>query len=186
MAEMEDELQISARPFHLHEIKSMRDMNPSDIETLVSIRGMIIRNTSIIPDIQIAYFRCMLCHFETTVEINMGRIAEPTKCGNESCQGVNTMEIIHNRCTFTDKQLVKVQETPESIPDGDTPQTIDVYVFESLVDLCKPGDRVEITGVYRAVKLNQFFSFFCAREVVFFDVFFFGFQNQSIASKNKN
>ena len=66
------------------------------------------------------------------------------------------MELIHNRCTFKDKQLIKVQESPESIPDGETPQTIDVYVYDQLVDFVKPGDRVEVTGVYRAsaIRLN--------------------------------
>ena len=54
-----------------------------------------------------------------------------------------------------DKQLVKVQETPECIPEGETPQTIDVYVYESLVDICKPGDRVTVTGIYRAVCSNH-------------------------------
>ncbi len=41
-------------------------------------------------------------------------------------------------------QVVRVQEAPEHMPDGDTPHTIDVYCFESLVDVAKPGDRVEV------------------------------------------
>ena len=65
------------------------------------------------------------------------------------------MELIHNRCAFKDKQLIKVQESPESIPDGETPQTIDVYVYDMLVDFVKPGDRVEVTGVYRASAIRS-------------------------------
>ena len=52
------------------------------------------------------------------------------------------MEVIHNRGNYIDKQLVKVQEIP---------QTIDVYVYASLVDIGKPGDLVTVTGIYRAV-----------------------------------
>ena len=61
------------------------------------------------------------------------------------------MEIVHNRCEFADKQLLRVQEAPESIPDGETPQTIDIFAFDDLVDVARPGDRVVITGIYRAV-----------------------------------
>jgi len=46
---------------------------------------------------------------------------------------------------------VKVQETPESVPEGETPQTIHLCAYEDLVDHVRPGDRVEITGIYRAM-----------------------------------
>jgi DNA replication licensing factor MCM4 len=51
---------------------------------------------------------------------------------------------------------VKVQETPESVPEGETPQTIHLCAYEDLVDDVKPGDRVEITGIYKAmgVRIN--------------------------------
>jgi len=155
---VEGDKDVWVRPFNLlpTHIVSMRNMNPVNIDELVSIRGMIIRSTSIIPDIQTAFFRCSVCRNEVEVPIDMGRIAQPTKCDNPPCQSQHTMELIHNRCAFKDKQLVKVQESPENIPDGETPQTIDVYVYDQLVDFVKPGDRVEITGVYRAsaIRLN--------------------------------
>ena len=60
------------------------------------------------------------------------------------------MKIIHNRCQFENKQSVKLQETPDSIPEGETPHTINLCGYGSLVDTVKPGDRVEVTGIYRA------------------------------------
>jgi len=52
---------------------------------------------------------------------------------------------------------VKVQETPESVPEGETPQTIHLCAYEDLVDHVRPGDRVEITGIYKAmgVRVNS-------------------------------
>ena len=43
------------------------------------------------------------------------------------------------------------QESPESIPEGETPHTVDVCAWDTLVDAVRPGDRVQITGIYRAV-----------------------------------
>jgi DNA replication licensing factor MCM4 len=58
---------------------------------------------------------------------------------------------VHACVPFSRSQVVRVQEAPEHMPDGDTPHTIDVYFFDSLVDVAKPGDRVAITGIYRGV-----------------------------------
>ena len=33
------------------------------------------------------------------------------------------MQIVHNRSKFSDKQIVRIQEAPEHIPEGETPQT---------------------------------------------------------------
>jgi len=147
---MDDDVRISTRPFNLKEHVAMRCLNPEHIDTLVAMRGMVIRSTSVIPDLQDAFFRCCMCGQEAKVQIIRGRVEEPNKCPNQHCQSVYSMKLVHNRSTFFDKQLVKIQETPEAIPDGETPHTIDVYMFDSLVDICKPGDRVEVTGIYRA------------------------------------
>ena len=40
------------------------------------------------------------------------------------------------------------------MPAGETPCTIALYVRDDLVDSVQPGDRVEITGIYRAVPLR--------------------------------
>jgi DNA replication licensing factor MCM4 len=58
---------------------------------------------------------------------------------------------------FSDKQHVKVQETPESVPEGETPQTIHLCAYEDQVDAVRPGDRIEITGIYKAmgIRVNQ-------------------------------
>jgi DNA replication licensing factor MCM4 len=81
--------------------------------------------------------------------IDRGRIDEPSVC--PQCQTKSAMELIHNRCLFADKQVVKLQETPESVEEGETPHTVSVFAFDSLVDVCRPGDRVEVTGIYRAI-----------------------------------
>ncbi len=81
--------------------------------------------------------------------MDRGRIDEPSHC--EACQQKHTLALVHNRCMFTDKQMVKLQETPESIPEGETPATVTLFAFDDLVDVTKPGDKVEVTGIFRAV-----------------------------------
>lgn len=40
------------------------------------------------------------------------------------------------------------------MPAGETPCTIALYVRDDLVDSVQPGDRVQITGIYRAIPLR--------------------------------
>lgn len=44
--------------------------------------------------------------------------------------------------------MLKLQETNESTPTGETPRTYKLIVERYLVDQLVPGNRVEITGIY--------------------------------------
>lgn len=143
---------IQVRLFNLRTIKHMRGLDPQDIDQLVTIRGMVTRVSEVIPDIKVGFFRCIICHATLQVPIENGRIDEPSRCTN--CGSERSMMLVHNRCTFADKQLVKLQETPETIPEGETPHTVNLCCFDSLVDTVKPGDRVDVTGIYRAVPVR--------------------------------
>lgn len=39
-----------ARPFNLEKSVNMRDLNPADIDKVISVKGLVIRVTPIIPD----------------------------------------------------------------------------------------------------------------------------------------
>jgi DNA replication licensing factor MCM4 len=140
---------VRTRVFNLRDPKRMRQLDPVDIDTLISIRGMVTRTSEIIPDMRRGHFRCAACGFSLDVEVDNGRLEEPPVC--EGCNVRHSLYLVHNRCLFFDKQMVKLQETPESIPEGETPMTIVLYAFEDLVDAVVPGDRVQVTGVFRAV-----------------------------------
>lgn len=56
---------------------------------------------------------------------------------------------------FNDKQMLKLQETPDTIPEGETPQTLIIYCYDDLVDYVRPGDRVTVTGIYKAVAVRS-------------------------------
>lgn len=81
--------------------------------------------------------------------IERGVIEEPSACAN--CKATGAMELIHNRCSFADKQLIRLQENPDEIPEGETPFSVSLFTYDALVDSVRPGDRVEITGIYKAI-----------------------------------
>lgn len=130
--------------------KVMRNMNPTDIEKLVSVQGIVIRCSDLVPDMNTGTFRCTTdgCKHEVKVKLSHWTIEEPTRC--ENCGASHSFQIMHNDCAFSDRQILKLQEKPELIPEGETPQSISICCFDDLVDSVRPGDRVEITGIYKA------------------------------------
>ena len=91
----------------------------------------------------LAFFKCNVCHATQLVEIERGTINEPTACTN--CNTQQSMALIHNRSQFTDKQMIKMQESPDDMPAGQTPHTVILYAYGDLVDSIQPGDRWDIT-----------------------------------------
>ncbi|KAL9621867.1 MAG: hypothetical protein Q9160_003688 [Pyrenula sp. 1 TL-2023] len=143
-------------PFGLESSINMRELDPADMDKLISIKGLVIRTTPVIPDMKEAFFKCTVCNHTVKVDIDRGKIAEPTQCPREACKSKDSMSIIHNRCTFADKQVIKLQETPDNVPDGQTPHSVSLCAYDELVDTCKAGDRIEVTGIFRCnpVRIN--------------------------------
>ncbi|GJJ14685.1 hypothetical protein Clacol_008952 [Clathrus columnatus] len=127
---------------------NMRDLNPSDTDKLVTIKGLVIRATPIIPDMKTGGVR------HNKLDIDRGRIAEPQRCPRDLCRSEGTMNLIHNRCEFSDRQIIRLQETPDSVPDGQTPHTVSLCVYDELVDVTKPGDRLTVTGIFRSIPVR--------------------------------
>jgi DNA replication licensing factor MCM4 len=147
------EEQVKVRPFRLLAKRSMRDLNPADVGSLVAIQGMVTRCSQCVPDLRRAFYVCSQCMKTVSVDIDRGFIHEPAQC--PGCMTRGTLAIEYNRCLFADRQVVKLQETPDAIPEGETPQTVTLNVYQELLDAAKPGDRVIVTGIFRASSVRQ-------------------------------
>lgn len=123
---------VQVRPYHLRNLSHMRSLDPQSIDTLLSIRGMVVRTSPIIPDLKVAFFQCTICGSTEQITIDRGRITEPTQC--PTCHVKHGYSMVHNRCYFSDKQMVRVQETPDEVPAGETPASIVIFAYDDLVD----------------------------------------------------
>ena len=55
---------------------------------------------------------CEKCGHEEMAVSQLGHLEEPLTCGNQLCRERWTMKMVHNRSTFHNKQIVKMQVRP--------------------------------------------------------------------------
>ena len=66
------------------------------------------------------------------------------------CQSNGPYRLESDECQYRNYQRITVQESPGSVPPGRVPRQKEVILTNDLVDSSRPGDSVEITGIYKS------------------------------------
>jgi len=63
--------------FKRDHVKRMRDLGTRDVQTLVAIRGLVLRTSEVQPEMAQGYFECNICQKSVTRDLVYGKISEP-------------------------------------------------------------------------------------------------------------
>jgi replicative DNA helicase Mcm len=126
--------------------KGLREINADLINKLVSISGMVVRSSEVKPLAKKVAYKCTNCNTVTEAQLKGLVMKKPIKC--PACSE-KELEMDPESSLFIDFQLVRLQELPEDLPAGQLPHYIEVTVMSDLVDQCRPGDRIILTGIIR-------------------------------------
>lgn len=132
-----------------------RTITADQLSTMVSVEGIVTRASLVRPKVirsvhyaeKTARFYAKNYHDNTT---SFDAISTPAVYPVEDPDG-NKLTPEYGFSTYRDYQKISVQEMPEIAPAGQLPRSVDIILDDDLVDLTKPGDRVQIVGVYRAL-----------------------------------
>lgn len=131
-----------------YEIRNIRSQN---VGKLISVSGIIRKNTEVLPRLQIAAFVCSACGEINNVPQDRGRLDEPSKCQHCDTEKPKArFKLDTSESEFVDVQKIEIQENPETLDGGAQPQRITVILEDDITGRIFPGDRVTIYGVLKA------------------------------------
>ena len=144
--------------------RNLRELNSNDVGKLISISGIIVSTSSPSIKSSLMMLNCKSCGHIKSIQVKPGfsGITIPRQCennkintsSNEKCP-LDSYVIDSENTKYIDQQILKIQETPESIPTGEIPRSFLLYCDRSLVNKASPGNRVFISGVYTANEQSQ-------------------------------
>ncbi len=129
------------------ESPEIRDIRARHMNKLVQVRGIVRKATDVRPKIEEAAFECQLCGTLNRVPQSTGDFQEPHEC--QGCERQGPFRVNFDQSEFVDAQKLRIQESPEGLRGGETPQAIDVHVEDDITGEVTPGDHVSATGVLR-------------------------------------
>lgn len=134
---------------------SPRTINSSYISKMVSMEGIVTKASLVKPKIvkSVHYNDAKKFFFSRSYRdqtTSFNPVSTPPIYPTEDAEG-NKLETEYGLSTYRDHQVVTIQELPELAPPGQLPRSLDVILDDDLADICKPGDRIQVIGVYRSL-----------------------------------
>ncbi|KAJ3288170.1 MCM DNA helicase complex subunit, partial [Borealophlyctis nickersoniae] len=140
--------EIHVRITDLPAISTLRDLRQGDLNRLVRVTGVVTRRTGVFPQLKYVKYDCVKCgamlgpyYQDATNEIRLRNCP--------SCQSKGPFNINSEQTVYRNYQRLTLQETPGSVPAGRLPRHKDVICLWDLVDFARPGEEIEVTGIYR-------------------------------------
>ncbi|KAG8526684.1 MCM DNA helicase complex subunit [Bacidia gigantensis] len=137
-------VRISDLPVHY----TLRQLRQTHLNCLVRVTGVVTRRTGVFPQLKYVRFDCTKCGVtlgpfqqESNVEVKI------SYCQN--CQSRGPFTLNSERTIYRNYQKLTLQESPGTVPAGRLPRHREVILLWDLIDSAKPGEEIEVTGIYR-------------------------------------
>ncbi|RCK62790.1 DNA replication licensing factor MCM2 [Candida viswanathii] len=127
---------------------NLRDLRESNLNQLVKVSGVVTRRTGVFPQLKYIKFDCLKCGVvlgpyvqDSNTEVRI------SFCTN--CQSRGPFKMNSEKTLYRNYQRITLQEAPGTVPAGRLPRHREVILLSDLVDVAKPGEDIEVTGVYK-------------------------------------
>lgn len=138
---------------------SIRHLDSEHISKIVRVSGIIISSSVLSSRATEVQIICRNCKhtMKLNVSAGFGNLNLPKKCqGSHNFDDNSTQAkcpaepyvVVHDKSTFIDQQVLKLQESPDMVPVGEMPRNILLQADRYLTNQVVPGTRVTIIGIY--------------------------------------
>ena len=130
----------------------LRDLRQSDLNHMIRVIGVVTRRTSVFPQIKAYAYDCVECGQLIGPFRGVNLTVRPSNCS--SCQSNGPFKINNQKSEYGNYQKITLQESPGSVPAGRVPRYKDVILLGDLIDVARPGEEVEVIGIYTTQQTN--------------------------------
>lgn len=137
-------VRISDLPVHY----TLRQLRQTHLNCLVRVTGVVTRRSGVFPQLKYVKFDCSKCGVtlgpfqqESNVEVKI------SYCQN--CQSRGPFTLNSEKTIYRNYQKLTLQESPGTVPAGRLPRHREVILLWDSIDSAKPGEEIEVTGIYR-------------------------------------
>jgi len=134
------------------DIRSIR-VHDNHVGRMIAVSGIIRKATDVRPKITEAAFECQRCGTMTYIPQSDGGFQEPHEC--QGCERQGPFRVNYDQSEFVDSQKLRVQESPEGLRGGETPQSIDIDIEDDITGKVTAGDHVTVTGVLHIDQVTE-------------------------------
>ncbi|XP_032892873.1 DNA replication licensing factor MCM2 [Amblyraja radiata] len=136
-------VRISSLPL-VEELRSLRQLH---LNQLIRTSGVVTSCTGVLPQLSMVKYNCNKCNFILGPFFqSQNQEVKPGSC--PECQSMGPFEINMEETLYQNYQRITIQESPGKVAAGRLPRSKDAILLADLVDSCKPGDEIELTGIY--------------------------------------
>ncbi|TVU19721.1 hypothetical protein EJB05_35890, partial [Eragrostis curvula] len=179
MYPLDDKIKINIRLYNYSEKTiALKELKSAYIKKIVTVRGTVLKVSTVKPLVVKLKFRCMKCDSEITRQFCDGKFSPPMSCGILGCKSRtfspdrSTAELIDFQkirqvvsnissvfsshgakiCAFlTLSSRIQELANADNHEEGRVPRTVECELTEDLVDCCIPGEIVTVTGIVKVL-----------------------------------
>ncbi|KAJ3411838.1 DNA replication licensing factor mcm8 [Chytridiales sp. JEL 0842] len=137
----------------------LKELKANLMGHFLSVRGTVVRVSSIKPIVTKMLFTCNNCGAGLTLAMQDGKFKAPARCSEDGCKGkaFTPARGANASTTTVDWQKIRLQEklADDQVDSGRIPRTVECELTDDLVDLIAPGDVVCVTGIVKVLATDE-------------------------------
>ncbi|KAI3385702.1 hypothetical protein SNEBB_009171 [Seison nebaliae] len=139
--------EIHVRICDLPVSEELRLLRQVHLNQFLKTFGVVTSASNVYPQLRVIKFNCVKCKFLLGPFIQtQEKETKPGIC--TECQSFGPFEINTQETIYQSYQRITIQESPSKVLAGRLPRAKDVILLHELCDQVKPGDEVEVIGLY--------------------------------------
>ena len=139
--------EIHVRITDLPLVEELRSLRQLHLNQLIRTSGVVTSSTGVLPQLSLIKYDCDKCSYVLGPFVQtQNQETKPGVC--PECQSRGPFSINMEETLYKNYQRITIQESPGKVPAGRLPRSKDAILLGDLCDTCRPGDEIELTGVY--------------------------------------